>query len=65
MRIENSKKNKKSSRGIALRNICTEFGADWKVFRRRNDDKTSVTDTKWSQNDRITESQTHKLLVIS
>ena len=31
-------KNKKPSRGIALRNVCTKFGADWNIFRYRNDD---------------------------
>ena len=46
---------KKPSRGIALRNVCTKFGADWNIFRYRNDDTTES----------VTESQTHKLLVIS
>ena len=43
VKIENSKKkNKKLSRGIALRNMCTKFGADWKIFRYRNDDTTET-----------------------
>ena len=33
-------------------NICTKFGADWKILRYRKDDTTSVTHTKWSQNHR-------------
>ena len=49
---------KKPIRGIALRNSGTNFGADWKVFRYRNDDTASVRDKKtvtlW-QNDRITD----------
>ena len=34
-------------------NMCTEFGADWKIFRYRNEDTTeTVTE---SQNDSITD----------
>ena len=47
------KKNKKPSRGIALRNMCTKFGADWNIFTYRNGDTTeSLTE---SQNDQITD----------
>ena len=35
-----------------MKNICTKLGADWKIFRYRNDETTSVTDIKQSQNDR-------------
>ena len=38
VKIEKFEKNKKSTRGIALRNICTKLGADLKVFRYKNDD---------------------------
>ena len=37
---KNLKFEKKPSRGIALRNMCTKFGADWKIFRYRNDYRT-------------------------
>ena len=48
----------KKTRGIALRNICTKFGADWKIYRHRNHDKTSVTHTKRSQNHTMTQNHT-------
>ena len=38
-----------------MSNMCTKFGADWKIFRYRNDDTTET----------VTESQTYKLLAIS
>ena len=53
-------KKKKRSRGTALRKICNKIGADWKVFRYRNYDTTSVKTKKRSQNDK-----TNMLLVIS
>ena len=66
---KNRKFEKKSSQGISLRNICTKFGGDWKIFRYRNYDTTSVTHTKRSKNQgthnhTITQSQTYMLLVI-
>ena len=38
--------NKKSSRGIESRNICTEFCFIWNIFRHRNDETYSVTHQK-------------------
>ena len=40
VKMENSKK--KPSRAIVLRNMCTKFGADWKIFRYTNDDTTET-----------------------
>ena len=48
-----------------MSNIYTDFSADWEIFRYINVDTTSVTETKLSQNYRVTESETYKLLVIS
>ena len=47
----NPKKNKlKKSRGTALSNNFTKFGANLKVFRHRTDDTCRVTHPKRSQN---------------
>ena len=56
VKIESSELNKKkTSQGIALRNICTKFGAHWKIFKYRNYDTTSVTHTKRPQNHTMTD----------
>ena len=39
-------KLKKISQGTALRKICTKFGSDWNIFRRRNEDTYSVATQK-------------------
>ena len=52
VKIGNSKKkNKTPSRAIALRDMCTKFGAHWNIFRYKNGDRTES----------ITESQTHRI----
>ena len=45
------KKKKTPSRAIALRDMCTKFGAHWNIFRYKNGDRTES----------ITESQTHRI----
>ena len=52
--MNNEISRKTKSRNIALRNNYFRFDADWKIFRHRNDDTFSVTHTKRSRNDSVT-----------